>query len=313
MTQSKSLKRTPRLAAAAIALLLCLGILLSGVHSTWTQAASKHGGHAHNAKLAPDLQQMLKDGSHDGRVRVIVQPAGAWSGGLDSELKDRGASVKSSFKNFASRAVEMKADDVEKLAERDDVAYVTPDRQVKLLGYVSLTSGTDAAAARFCGGALGSTGRRTAAAALTSALLRDDASCANTRSQGYSGARTLPVWRTGSVNRFERSQGVNQPPSSKKDNVWKIVGAVPVLPLEQGFIARSPWFGGGSLVRSERGFSLYLHRSSPGWGAGGLLADRSDRVGGEQGRSSAGRLRLAVLRRGRSGLRDPCNLWPSVQ
>src|SRR5205085_5805503 len=41
----------------------------------------------------------------------------------------------------------MKADDVEKLAERDDVAYVAPDRQVKLLGHVTLTSGADAAAA----------------------------------------------------------------------------------------------------------------------------------------------------------------------
>src|SRR5207248_9378911 len=80
MTQSKSLKRTPRL-VAAVAVALSLGILLGGVHSTRTQAASKHGGHAHNSKLAADLQQMLKDGSHDGRVRVIVQPAGAWSGG----------------------------------------------------------------------------------------------------------------------------------------------------------------------------------------------------------------------------------------
>src|SRR2546423_11535514 len=147
MTQSKSLKRTPRFAAAGLALSLCLGILMSGIHGTWTQAAPKHGGRAHGAKLAADLQRTLKDGSHDGRVRVIVEPAGAWSGGLDSELKQQGASVKGSFKNFAARAVEIKADDVEKLAERDDVAYVTPDRQVKLLGHVTLTSGADAAAA----------------------------------------------------------------------------------------------------------------------------------------------------------------------
>src|SRR3989440_5115089 len=40
----------------------------------------------------------------------------------------------------------MKADDVEKWAERDDVASVTPDRQVKLLGHVTLPSGTAAAA-----------------------------------------------------------------------------------------------------------------------------------------------------------------------
>src|SRR5947208_2541483 len=126
--RARQAERTP-LSAAGLALSLCLGILLSGIHGTWTQAAPKHGGRAHGAKLAADLRKMLKDGSRDGRVRVIVQPAGAWSGGLDSELKDRGASVKGSFKNFASRAVEMKADDVEKLAERDDVAYVTPDRQ----------------------------------------------------------------------------------------------------------------------------------------------------------------------------------------
>ena len=49
MKQSQSLKRTPRFAAAAIALSLCFGILLSGIHGTWTQAASKHGGHAHGA------------------------------------------------------------------------------------------------------------------------------------------------------------------------------------------------------------------------------------------------------------------------
>ena len=64
MTQSKSLKRTPRFAVAGLALSLSLGILLSGIHGTWTQAAPKQGGRAHGAKLAADLQKMLKEGSH---------------------------------------------------------------------------------------------------------------------------------------------------------------------------------------------------------------------------------------------------------
>src|ERR1043166_7344752 len=148
MKQRKSSNLIARVAASAVALSLCLGILLSNVALTSTRAHAerKHERHAHGSKLATDLQKKLAGTPRSSRVRVIVQPTGSWGGELDNELKGKGASVKGSFKNFPSRVVELKAEDVESLSQRDDVAYVSPDRDVKLLGHVTLTSGADAAA-----------------------------------------------------------------------------------------------------------------------------------------------------------------------
>ena len=49
--------------------------------------------------------------------------------------------------DVASRAVKIKAKDVDAIASRSDVAYMSLDREVKLLGHVSLTTGADAAKA----------------------------------------------------------------------------------------------------------------------------------------------------------------------
>jgi subtilisin family serine protease len=146
MRHASQHKRSRRLAAVVLAVLLCLGILLSGLHGTQPRARAE-SGESGKQKVASDLHDRVNKSHAGDRVSVIVQPAGSWSGALDTTLRGAGANVKGSFKNFAAHSVEMNASDVEALAERDDVAYVSPDRDVQLLGHVSLTTGADAAAA----------------------------------------------------------------------------------------------------------------------------------------------------------------------
>src|ERR1700759_4835599 len=162
MRKANSHERFRRFAAVGLAVSLCLGILLSGLHGAqrFTHAALNAPTHGRGKKIANDLHNQVSNTLPFARVRVIVQPTSSWGNSLDTTLKGEGASVKGPFKNFTARSVEMNAGDVEALASRDDVAYVTPDRQVKLLGHVTLTSGTDAAAAtaapnRYDGAGLG--------------------------------------------------------------------------------------------------------------------------------------------------------------
>src|SRR5215212_6635818 len=93
-------------------------------------------------KVSVDLRQKL---SLTGKVNVIVKAVGAWNKTLDDAVKSNNGTVVKSFANFPLRAVSLPAAAVEAFAARPDVDYVALDREVKLLGHVSLTSGADAA------------------------------------------------------------------------------------------------------------------------------------------------------------------------
>lgn len=108
-------------------------------------------------KVGDDLKKKDQNASSDDDVNVIIQPNGAWTPALDADLSSRGATKKSSLKNFAFRAVRMKAKDVDAIAARSDVAYISLDSELESFGHVSLTTGADAARA-LGGGANGYTG-----------------------------------------------------------------------------------------------------------------------------------------------------------
>ncbi|MDQ3804431.1 MAG: hypothetical protein M3416_11440, partial [Acidobacteriota bacterium] len=141
MNLPNSSRLTPRTLSLLLACALSLGIMLADRTGLLTRAAAAAPA---KDKVGADLRKKIKERPGDERVGVIVQPAGVWGAALDADLKAKGATVKPAFKNFGARAVQMKFGDVEAAALRGDVAYVSLDREVKLLGHVSLTSGADA-------------------------------------------------------------------------------------------------------------------------------------------------------------------------
>ena len=94
-------------------------------------------------KVSADLRQKLAAAT--GKVNVVVKAAASWNKTLDDAVKTNNGTVSRTYANFPLRAVSLPAAAVENFAARSDVDYVALDRDVKLLGHVSLTSGADAA------------------------------------------------------------------------------------------------------------------------------------------------------------------------
>jgi subtilisin family serine protease len=99
------------------------------------------------SKVSADLREHVRKGGGNEKVTVIVQPNGEWGDEQEGAIIAHGARVKKKHENFSARVVEMPAAAVEALAARDDIAYVSADREMEALGHVSLTTGADAARA----------------------------------------------------------------------------------------------------------------------------------------------------------------------
>ena len=99
----------------------------------------------HGAKVSTDLREQVRRNGGTGKVTVIVQPKGDWTDEQEGALVAHGARVKQRHENLDSRVVEMPAAAVEALAAREDIAYISPDREMHALGHISLTTGADAA------------------------------------------------------------------------------------------------------------------------------------------------------------------------
>ena len=107
--------------------------------ATRVNAQSLLGG---RQKVSADLRQKL---GLTAKVNIVVKSKGAWNKTLDDAVKSNNGAVTKTFANFPLRAVSLPAAAVEAFAARADVDYVALDREVKLLGHVSLTTGADAA------------------------------------------------------------------------------------------------------------------------------------------------------------------------
>ncbi|MCA1634500.1 MAG: S8 family serine peptidase [Acidobacteria bacterium] len=154
MKKLKSHSSIRRRVALALAISLCLGIMVCDRSSMLRRA---HAGTANKNKVGADLRKKVRDSLlGEDQLSIIIQPKGSWNKNLDADLKGKGASVGGALKNFAARSVKLKAKYVEAIGARSDVGYVSLDREAKLLGHVTLTSGAEAAAATATTGGSGS-------------------------------------------------------------------------------------------------------------------------------------------------------------
>jgi serine protease AprX len=96
---------------------------------------------APGSKLSPDLRLRGNDGSH---IRVIVQPTSKWNPLLDSVLRDLGGILVETMQNLPLQIVSLPANRIEEFAASDQVHYVSPDREINMLGHVTSTTGADA-------------------------------------------------------------------------------------------------------------------------------------------------------------------------
>ena len=74
---------------------------------------------------------------------MIVQPRGSWDSNLDSTVESSGGSDIRLFRNFPIRVLTLPAHAAVALASRDDVSYVSLNREVRTLGHLSQTTGAD--------------------------------------------------------------------------------------------------------------------------------------------------------------------------
>ena len=85
----------------------------------------------------------MNNGHGGDLVRVIIQPAGTWDSSLDATVEQSGGSNIRQFQNFRVRVVTLPAQAAVALSERNDVSYVSLNREVRTLGHVSATTGAD--------------------------------------------------------------------------------------------------------------------------------------------------------------------------
>ncbi len=116
------------------------GGILVGDHAQAQSAGSGAG----RDKVSADLREKVNGAKGDERINVIIEPAASWSNSLNYTVTGNGGKVSKTFKNFKSRSISLPPAAVEALANNPEVAYVALDRDVKLLGHISLTTGADA-------------------------------------------------------------------------------------------------------------------------------------------------------------------------
>ncbi|HEX8491431.1 MAG TPA: S8 family serine peptidase [Pyrinomonadaceae bacterium] len=129
--------------------LLSLSLLVSTITGTFSNSyaapspAPAGGASLPKAKLSSDLRERVRSARPNERVTVIVQPKGTKTAMQDAEIRNRGGHVKQQLNNLNLRVVELPANAVEAFAARDDVEYVSPDRQIEASGHLVKTIGAD--------------------------------------------------------------------------------------------------------------------------------------------------------------------------
>src|SRR3712207_1878614 len=81
-----------------------------------------------NAKFAPEFDNAAASGE---QVRVIIQTKGRPNAAHDGAISSKGGSKGTTFDSLDAMTAVVPASSVASLAARSDVAYISPDRQVK--------------------------------------------------------------------------------------------------------------------------------------------------------------------------------------
>src|SRR5580765_3529684 len=120
-----------------------LSLLLSLLFVVQTHTRAEQSAQPTDRKISKDIIKKVRDGRGGDFVRVIVQPA-AWGDlSLDSTLETNGGSNIKKFRNFPVRVVTLTATAAANLASRNDVSYVSMNRDVRPLGHLVRTTGTE--------------------------------------------------------------------------------------------------------------------------------------------------------------------------
>jgi subtilisin family serine protease len=94
-----------------------------------------------HAKVAPDLAEIIRKSKGKKRQRVIVQLSE--DAAVDS-VAISGGPASRDFKRLRMRTIDVSLNDVETLAARWDIKYVSPDRELGSFGHIETTTGTSA-------------------------------------------------------------------------------------------------------------------------------------------------------------------------
>ena len=95
-------------------------------------------------KASADLKEKISRGHGKDLVRVIIQSTSENSGIVEASVRDSGGKDVRQFQNFPLKVATMSADAALTLASRDEISHISLDREVRILGHVSQTTGADA-------------------------------------------------------------------------------------------------------------------------------------------------------------------------
>jgi len=94
-------------------------------------------------KISSDLHERI--GKLQGeRVSVIVQLNDGNDAAIERLLENYGAREENNFENLGARAIEISVDQLEAFAARNEVGYVSLNRDSEWLGHIDTTTGTSA-------------------------------------------------------------------------------------------------------------------------------------------------------------------------
>ncbi|HYO62076.1 MAG TPA: S8 family serine peptidase [Pyrinomonadaceae bacterium] len=129
----------------ALALLLAVSLNLLPAGRAVAESGRSHReslpAHQQKEKVSPDLREQARAARRGERVRVVVQHRDVMDGEQEEEIRRHGGSVKEKFESLGMRTVELPAQAVEALAAREDVEFVSPDREMVSFGHLKATTG----------------------------------------------------------------------------------------------------------------------------------------------------------------------------
>src|SRR6266567_1172425 len=94
-------------------------------------------------KASADLEEKIGTGHGSDLVRVIIQSTTEGEGTVAATVRDSGGSDVRQFQNFHLRVATMSADAALTLASHNEISHFSLDREVRVLGHLSRTTGAD--------------------------------------------------------------------------------------------------------------------------------------------------------------------------
>jgi len=134
------MKVFPRI-AVVLALVLCLGF--SSIPSL-TSHAQTGSAALTRSKASPEIKLLMSNiFLRDQRTTVILQLKNGVGATLQSKLNDPDSVIRSQLTSLNVAIVEVSNKRLSMLVNDDSVAYVAPDRNVRLLSHLTTTTGTE--------------------------------------------------------------------------------------------------------------------------------------------------------------------------